>query len=100
LIAKRRLQIYLDVLRAINDGTEKPTRIMYQARLSWGILNDSLSSLVRQGHVEAVEVALHKRWRSGKIYRITQKGESTLKYFEQGEDLFRLEEANLSNIMA
>lgn len=101
MIAKRsRLQIYLDVLQAIKEGTEKPTRIMYRTRLSWGILNVALSSLERQGNVEAVDVASSRRGKARKVYRITQKGESALKYFEQCEELFKLEETDFLDTMA
>ena len=87
-MAKRsRLQMHLEVLRAIKDGTEKPTRIMYRTRLSWSILNDILSSSVRQGNIEAVDVTSGRRGRADKAYRITQKGENALNYFEQCEYL-------------
>lgn len=100
MVKRSRLQIYLDVLKAIRDGIEKPTRIMYQTRLSWSILKVALSSLERQGNIKTDEVALGRYRRASKVYRITKKGESALKYFEQGEDLFRLEEADLPDALA
>ena len=86
--------MHLDVLRTIKDGTGKLTRIMYQSRLSWGILNDILSSSVRQGNIEAVNVTSGRRGRAGKVYRITQKGENALNYFEKCEPILMLEESN------
>lgn len=79
--------MHLEVLRAVKEGTEKPTRIMYRTRLSWSILNDILSSSVRQGNIEAVDVTSGRRERTGKAYRITKKGENALNYFEQCEFL-------------
>ena len=85
--------MYLEVLRTIREGMEKPTRIMYRTRLSWSILNDILSSLVRQGNVE-LDASTGRRGRARKVYRITQKGEKTLNYFEQYEPLLMLEKSD------
>ena len=86
MMARRsRLQIYQDVLQAIKDGTEKPTLIMDRTRLPYSTLNNTLSLLVSQGNIE-VSMASRR-----KLYRITQKGENTLDYFEQFKPLFQLE---------
>jgi len=49
---RSRLELYLDVLKAIKNGKEKPTRIMYEANLSWTSLNSITSFLVSQDLVE------------------------------------------------
>ena len=41
----------MDILRAIMEGAEGPTQIMYKANLSWILLCDHLSALGDQGFV-------------------------------------------------
>jgi len=94
-MSKRRskLEIYLDVLWIIKDGTDKPTRIMYGANLSWKPLQKILDSMVSQGlitEIESDEDSDDKR--TTKIYKITQKGENTLRYFSRAKELLPLEE--------
>jgi len=45
---RSRLEIYLDVLRAIKKGVNKPTRIMYKTNLSWKPLQEILESMTSQ----------------------------------------------------
>ena len=89
---RSRLEIYLEVLKAIKNGTEKPTRIMYEANLSWKILNDVLSSLLTQDLVEDFDVSESRDKRTNTVYRITQKGDALIRYFHQAEQLLRLDE--------
>ncbi|MCK4581862.1 helix-turn-helix transcriptional regulator, partial [Candidatus Bathyarchaeota archaeon] len=85
------LELYLEVLKAIKNGTEKPTRIMYEANLSWTLLQDILGSLETQDLVEEIDVSESRDKRSARIYRITEKGESLMRYFHYAEQLLNLE---------
>ena len=76
---------------AIKNGTEKPTRIMYEANLSWTLLQDILGSLETQDLVEEIDVSESRDKRSARIYRITEKGESLMRYFHHAEQLLNLE---------
>ena len=54
---RSKLEILIDVLNAIKNGTEKPTRIMYKANLSWRLLNSTLSTLESQDLVEELDTS-------------------------------------------
>lgn len=83
------MQIYLDVLRVIKRGVEKPTHIMYKCNLSWIPLRTILSSLREQGLVvEEAEAESGLRRR----YRTTEKGEEVLRYFGRAEEMITVEE--------
>jgi predicted transcriptional regulator len=88
---RSRLDLHLEVLEAIKNGKEKPTRIMYEANLSWTSLKDILSSLVSQDLVEEVDVTESRDKRTNKIYRVTEKGNHLIKYFHHAEQLLELE---------
>ena len=51
---RSRLEIYLDVLKAIERGNEKRTRIMYCTNVSWNPLMRVLSALKKQGFLLGV----------------------------------------------
>ncbi len=82
---RSRLKQYLEVLNVIKSGTEKPTRIMYGANLSWTSLKGILSSLETQDLVEMIDVSESRDRRSARIYRITGKGEHLIRYFHHVE---------------
>ena len=71
---RNRTEIYIDVLKAIKDGLEKPTRIMYRSNLSWRPLKRILDELVRLGLVERKTIKPRNGSRERAIYTITEKG--------------------------
>ena len=80
---RSRLEIILNILSAVRDGVDKPTRIMYAANMSWRPSQRVLSSLMEQGLVEV-------RVGSGKFrkrYVITEKGANVLDYFEKANEV-------------
>jgi predicted transcriptional regulator len=85
------LELHLDVLEAIKNGREKPTRIMYEANLSWTALKDILSSLVSQDLVEEIDMTESRDKRTNKVYRVTEKGNHLIRYFHRAEQLLELE---------
>ncbi len=92
LILERRskLEIYLEVLQIIKGGTSKPTRIMYNANISWQPLMRVLGSMIKQELVREVDVSDTGRKRdrrTTKIYEITMKGEQVVRYFRGAKEL-------------
>ena len=74
---RSRLEICIDVLKAIKKGCKKPTRIMYSSNISWIPLNEILNFLVNQNAV------IVKQTGKKKEYYITNRGEEILEYYEQ-----------------
>ena len=64
---RSKLEIYLEVMKAINRGTEKPTRVMYKTNLSWQPLMKVLESLQDQGFITG-----HKKGNCT-VYKVTKK---------------------------
>jgi predicted transcriptional regulator len=65
---RSQLEIRMDILRAIMEGAEGPTQIMYKANLSWILLCDHLGTLGVQGFVGEKAVGNRKK------YSLTAKG--------------------------
>ena len=85
MTAKRaKLEIYLDVLRVIKKGTNKPTRIMYKTNLSWKPLMKVLDSLVEQ------DLVISKKEGNHSIYEITEKGKNILRYFSKAMESIQI----------
>jgi len=89
---RSKLEIYLDVLWIVKNGTRKPTRIMYGANLSWKPLQRILQSMVSQGLIRELETLENRDKRTNRCYEITQKGENVVRYFNRAKDLLQLEE--------
>jgi len=89
---RSKLEVYLDVLWIIKNGTHKPTRIMYGANLSWKPLQRILRSLLSQELILEIDAKDNRDKRTNKFYEITQKGENVVKYFNRAKDLLQLED--------
>ncbi len=84
---RSRLEICLDILRAVQKGVNKPTRIMYAVNISWNPLQKVLGSLVSAGFIGEIESKGDKR--TTRRYEITQSGLNVLRYLDR-EDFLRL----------
>jgi len=81
---KSRIEIVADILKTVDSGESKPTRIMYKCNLSWPRLMKYLELLVEWELIEDDEVE------SKTIYRITNKGHDIALYFKNiDEDYLR-----------
>ncbi|MFW6108898.1 MAG: winged helix-turn-helix domain-containing protein [archaeon] len=89
---RSKLEIYLDVLKVIKNGTEKPTRIMYGANLSWKLLQGILGSMVDQNLIEEIDVSDSRDKRTNTIYQVTTKGDSVIRYFDRAKGLIEVDE--------
>jgi len=85
---RSKLEITLDVLKAVRDGVDKPTRIMYMTNLSWNPTQELLERLVMGGHLEVTEERTEKR--SKKRYVITEKGLNVISYLRGAEALINI----------
>ena len=87
---RSQLEIRLNILSAVRDGVDKPTRIMYAANMSWKPVQRILSHLVEQGLLE-VRINTESR-QSKKRYVLTDKGANVIDYFEKAKEILPLEE--------
>jgi len=86
---RSQLEIRLNILSAVRDGVDKPTRIMYAANMSWKPVQRILSHLVEQGLLE-VRINTESR-QSKRRYVLTDKGANVLDYFEKAKEILPLE---------
>ena len=77
-----RLEIFHDMLKAINDknGKIKPTHLMYKSNLSHSMLNEYLAELIKRKFIEEIET------NEGKSYIITKAG---LEYIEKYSSIIK-----------
>ena len=86
---RSQLEIRLNILSAVKDGVDKPTRIMYAANMSWKPVQRILSHLVEQG---LLEVRMNTESRQSKRrYALTDKGANVIDYFEKAKEILPLE---------
>ena len=72
--AKRsKLQLFIDILKTIENGEYKPTRIMYKSNLSWQPLKQILNRMVELELVEKKKIGTRQS------FRITERGKIFLK---------------------
>ena len=88
---RSQLEMYLDVLWAIKRGTSKPTRIMYEANLSWKPLQRILESMKSRDLVLEIDASEGKDKRTSNLYELTPKGENVISYFNRGKEFLQLE---------
>ena len=70
---RSRVESYCDVLYAIGSGAEKPTHIMYNANLSWNVLDAHIEKLVRKGLVIVERENRKKYHLSGKGFKVLKQ---------------------------
>ncbi len=72
---RNRLDVIADMLSVVNDNDEaKKTKIMYQANMSWNLLNRYLNDLLETGLV---------RSRNSNSYVLTVKGKLFLEKYRE-----------------
>ena len=81
---RSRIEIYLDILRAIRKGVYKPTRIMYRTNLSWKPLMHILDAMMEQDLIISENTGRHV------TYKITEKGMNVLNYFNKAMELIEI----------
>lgn len=89
---RSKLEIYLDVLAAVKRGTSKPTRIMYEANLSWKPLQKILRSMLTQDLIVLMDTTKNRDKRTNTMYGLTQKGENVMNYFNRAREFLEIDE--------
>ena len=74
---RSKLQIYFDVLEVVEEGINKPTRIMYGTNLSWNTLNNVFDVLMNSKFLRKEKTKTSKR------FFITTKGKKALAYYRK-----------------
>jgi predicted transcriptional regulator len=82
--------ISLDMLSAIKNGVNRPTRIMYECNLSYQMCKSKLEELVVNDLVMEKEVKSRNRKSSHTVYKITEKGVENIETLEQLKNLLNL----------
>ena len=90
---RSKLEIQLSILSAIQDGVDKPTRIMYAANMSWKPVQEILSRLVEQGLITIMTNS--ESAQSKKRYVILEKGSKVLAFFNEAKNLMQIEGINI-----
>lgn len=75
---RSRIELLVDVLRAIYKGRRSPSRVVYAARLSYDRVVKYITFLEEQGLVQRLEG-------QKKRYEITGRGADVIKYFDEIE---------------
>ena len=91
-IRRSKFEIYIDIMSLIKNGIHIPTRIMYNANLSWKPLKEILKSMCLQGVIQETSGNGDDK-RTKRNYVLTEKGENILRYFNKAKCL--MEEAPL-----
>jgi len=74
---RSKLQIYFEVLEVVEEGTSKPTQIMYGTNLSWNTLNDVFDVLINS------KFLIKEKTKTSKRFYITTKGKKALSYYRK-----------------
>jgi predicted transcriptional regulator len=76
---RSKLEMYVDVLKVLSHkGPLKLTHIMYKANVNCSVLKEYLDFLIEQELVEEQTVGKNR-----KVYAITDRGITVLKYFRE-----------------
>ncbi len=69
---------------------------MYGANLSWKLLQGILSSMVGQDLIQEVDVSESRDKRTNKVYSVTNKGDSVIRYFDRAKGLIDVDEPDFN----
>ena len=88
MVRRSRLEVYFNILKVIEEGTNKPTPIMYKTNLSWATLQGIFTPLLDGGFIKK------EKQRNSKKYYVTEKGRNALDYYIKSLDgLVKVEQA-------
>jgi predicted transcriptional regulator len=69
------MEVKIDILQAIADGSGRPTHIMYRSNLSWAVMRGVMKVLEQQGLVISKEIE------GRRSYILTEKGSRVLETY-------------------
>lgn len=73
------MEIYIDILKAVGEGRQKPTHIMYRANLTWTRLTNYLGVLVDR------KLLTEKEADGPSTYSLTATGKEVVRYYKRIE---------------
>jgi len=88
---RSRVELYIDVLRAIYNGRRSPSRIVYTANLSYDRVMRCIDFLEEQGLIQRAED-------EKKRYMVTEKGRDVIQYFSEVETALFYKKKAFSNV--
>ncbi|MFH0897349.1 MAG: winged helix-turn-helix domain-containing protein [Candidatus Bathyarchaeota archaeon] len=88
---RSKIELYVDILRAICNGRKSPSRMVYAANLSYDRVIRCVNFLEEQGLVEKID-------ENKKGYAITERGKAIVQYFEEIETSLFYKKKTFSNI--
>jgi predicted transcriptional regulator len=71
---RSQFEIYIDILKAVAEGKQKPTHIMYRANLTWKRLKKYMNFLVVH------DLLIEEKDRGTKILSLTSSGKDIVWY--------------------
>ena len=86
---RSRFEIYVDILTEVMNGSNKPTKIMYGANLSYKPLKKILQSMLDQGLIDEMD-GTPKDKRTKVTYQVTQKGMNVVRYYSKAKNLIEV----------
>ena len=72
---RSKMEVKIDIMQAIADGSGRPTHIMYRSNLSWAVMRSVMKALEHQGLVISREIEGHRS------YVLTDKGSRVLQTY-------------------
>ena len=82
---RSKLDIQLEVLKAVRAGVDKPTRIIYAVNMSWKPVRKMIDNIVVRGLISVITDT------GGNVtkrrYEITEKDVSAITYLEGAKEL-------------
>ncbi len=88
---RSRIELYVDVLRAIDNGRRSPSRMVYAANLSYDRVIRCLNFLEEQSLIQRIEG-------KDKRFTMTERGREVIKYFDEVETSLFYKKKTFSNI--
>ncbi len=76
---RSKIEIYLEILKTLKSGIDKPTNVMYKCNLAWKPFKNDLKTLIDNRLIEIVDRG------SRRTFKLTEKGQEFLKQFETAE---------------
>lgn len=76
---RSKMEIYIDILKAVADGRRKPTHVMHHANLPWTRMKKCLDFLLDQS------LLVEEEYEGSQIFSLTLRGKEVLAYHKKIE---------------
>jgi len=89
------MEIYIDILKAVAEGRQKPTHIMYRANLTWARLKRHMDFLASRN------LLIQEETNASTTFSLTATGKEVLQYYKRLEyQVYRGKRAVSSEVYA